>query len=198
MNSWTQCNTTFTFGAVEQWPGMMGPARCFVPRSVDLCSPRRITATRAGRKRNGGSEASKTPKRTPRPVAGAATCSLRFWQRRTAIPPSSRFGTDFNRHPPDERLFGARLTPGTGIGKPEPRRERPNVPEAGSIGTLRAGNSNLVLAKTHLSLGFRWNSCRRPVHAGAGSGGGRSSAISRRISANSILGTATSAIWKAT
>jgi hypothetical protein len=38
----------------------------------------------------------------------------------------------------------------------------------------------------------------RAVHAGAGSGGGRSSAISRRISANSILGTATSAIWKAT
>ena len=75
-------------------------------------------------------------------------------------------------HLPDERLFGARLTPGTGIGKPEPRRERPNVPEAGSIGTLRAGNSNLVLAKTHLSLGFRWNSCRRPVHAGAGSSGG--------------------------
>jgi hypothetical protein len=34
-------------------------------------------------------------------------------------------------------------------------------------------------------------------HAGAGSGGGRSSAINRRISANSILGTATSAIWKA-
>ena len=100
--------------------------------------------------------------------------------------------------PPDERLFGARLTPGTGIGKPEPRRERPNVPEAGSIGTLRAGNSNLVLAKTHLSLGFRWNSCRRPVHAGAGSGGGRSSAISRRISAKSLLVTATSAIWKAT
>ena len=113
-------------------------------------------------------------------------------------PLDTRSGRQVNRHPPDERLFGARLTPGTGIGKPEPRRERPNVPEAGSIGTLRAGNSNLVLAKTHLSLGFRWNSCRRPVHAGAGSGGGRSSAISRRISANSLLVTATSAIWKAT
>ena len=40
------------------------------------------------------------------------------------------------------------------------------LPEAGSIGTLRAGDSNLVLAKTRLSLGFRSNSCRRPVHAG--------------------------------
>ena len=30
------------------------------------------------------------------------------------------------RHPPDDRLFGARFTPGVGIGKPEPRRERPD------------------------------------------------------------------------
>ena len=72
----------------------------------------------------------------------------------------------FIRHLPDERLFGARLTPGTRIDKPEPRRERPNLPETGSIGTLRAGNSNW--SKTHLSLGFRWNSCRWPVHAGYG------------------------------
>ena len=38
----------------------------------------------------------------------------------------------------------------------------------------------------------------RDAHAGSGGDRGRSSAISRRISANSVLGTATSAIWKAT
>ena len=38
----------------------------------------------------------------------------------------------------------------------------------------------------------------RAAHAGAGGGCGRSSAISRRISANSILEMATSAIWKVT
>jgi len=92
--------------------------------------------------------------------------------------------------------FRARLTSGTGITSPNLTAIRPNVPEAVSIGTLRAGNSNLAFAKTHLSLGFRWNSCRRPVHAGAALGDGRSSAISRRISANSLLVTATSAIWK--
>jgi hypothetical protein len=36
------------------------------------------------------------------------------------------------------------------------------------------------------------------AHAGIGGHRGRSSAIRRRISANSVLGTATSAIWKAT
>ena len=38
----------------------------------------------------------------------------------------------------------------------------------------------------------------RDAHAGSGGDRGRRSAISRRISANSVLGTATSAIWKAT
>ena len=38
----------------------------------------------------------------------------------------------------------------------------------------------------------------RDAHAGSGGERGRSSPISRRISANSVLGTATSAIWKAT
>ena len=37
----------------------------------------------------------------------------------------------------------------------------------------------------------------RDAHAGSGGDRGRRSAISRRISANSVLGTATSAIWKA-
>ena len=38
----------------------------------------------------------------------------------------------------------------------------------------------------------------RDAHAGSGGDRGRRSAISRRISANSVLATATSAIWKAT
>jgi hypothetical protein len=42
------------------------------------------------------------------------------------------------------------------MGKPEPRRERPDVRAAGKIGTACAGNSDIVFAKTHLSRGFRW------------------------------------------
>jgi hypothetical protein len=38
----------------------------------------------------------------------------------------------------------------------------------------------------------------RGAHAGSGGDRGRRSAISRKISANSVLGAATSAIWKAT
>jgi hypothetical protein len=62
--------------------------------------------------------------------------------------------TGLNRHPPDDRLFRSRLTPGRRIGKREPRRDRPDGREAGKIDTLRAGNCNLVLAKAQLSLGF--------------------------------------------
>jgi branched-subunit amino acid ABC-type transport system permease component len=42
-------------------------------------------------------------------------------------------------HPPDDRLVGPSLSPGTGFSKPEPCRERPDVPEAGTIGAARAG-----------------------------------------------------------
>src|SRR5262245_3483034 len=62
--------------------------------------------------------------------------------------------------------------------------------KVGDADAFRAGSVDIAFIKTHLSLGFRWNSCRRPVHVGAGSGGGRSSAISRGISANSLLVTA--------
>ncbi len=57
-----------------------------------------------------------------------------------------------NRHPPDERLFGASLTPGGGHWQAEPRRDRP-VPEAGRHRHLRAGNSNWS-SPTNLSRGF--------------------------------------------
>jgi hypothetical protein len=54
-----------------------------------------------------------------------------------------------------------------------------------------------VIHGTHLT-GRVASMVARGAHAGSGGDRGRSSAISRRISANSVLGTATSAIWKAT
>jgi hypothetical protein len=57
------------------------------------------------------------------------------------------------------------------------------------MGCDQGATSPVILAQTH-DIWF--------AHAGAGSGGGRRSAIKRRISANSNLGTATSAIWNAT
>jgi hypothetical protein len=51
-------------------------------------------------------------------------------------------------------------------------------------------NTELAVIKTYLSHGFGTHDNRTP-HADAGSGGGRSSAISRRISGNRVLGMAT-------
>jgi hypothetical protein len=55
--------------------------------------------------------------------------------------------------------------------------------KAGEVSASRARNVDSVLSKTHLFLGSCWKSCSRPPHAGAGSGG-RSFAITRRVSAN--------------
>jgi hypothetical protein len=41
------------------------------------------------------------------------------------------------------------------IGKPETYRARPDAPDAGKVGAARAGGSNIVLAKAHLSREFR-------------------------------------------
>ena len=70
--------------------------------------------------------------------------------------------------------------------------ERLQTPEAGNTGMARAGNSEKISIKAHLPPGPCSTSFSRPGHAGAGSGGGRRSAISRRISTNSVLGTVTS------
>jgi hypothetical protein len=70
--------------------------------------------------------------------------------------------------------------------------------DAGNIGAPSAGNAGFVVIQTHLSLGFDRTQNKQALHVDATAGGGRSSETSRRISANRILGMATSAIWKAT
>jgi hypothetical protein len=58
----------------------------------------------------------------------------------------------------------------------------------------RVWSAEIAFINAHLAQGSCWNRWRpRARHAGAGSGGGRSSAINRSISVNSILGAATSA-----
>ena len=52
--------------------------------------------------------------------------------------------------------------------------------------------------KAYLSYRLTSETHDRAVHADTGGGCGRSSAISRRMSRNSVLGTATSAIWNVT
>ena len=107
-----------------------------------------------------------------------------------------------SRHPPDDRLRWAEIAamgghwqartvaPSSLQGLPSAKSVTPALSASEmSISRSSRRTSPLVLADTHDS---------RTPHAGAGSGGGRSCEISRRISANSILGTATSAIWKAT
>ena len=56
---------------------------------------------------------------------------------------------------------------------------------------------NLLSSRRTSSVGFARTHDNQRLHAGAGSGGGRSSAISRRMSPNKFLGMATSAIWNA-
>lgn len=71
-----------------------------------------------------------------------------------------------------------------------PRRERPHAPSS-LTPARRVPEIQILSAPRNTSLGFRWNSWQpNALHADAGSGGGRSSAIRRRISANSVLGTA--------
>ena len=62
------------------------------------------------------------------------------------------------------------------------------------------GLNGIVLSviKTHLSRGFRRTRDNRTHYPVDVTGGGRNSAISRRMSANRFLGMATSAIWNAT
>ena len=70
--------------------------------------------------------------------------------------------------------------------------------QSGDAGTFRTGNADFTFITAWFSLGCVQTHDNRTVHAGDGSDGGSSSAISRRISANILLGTVTSAIWKST
>ncbi len=61
-----------------------------------------------------------------------------------------------------------------------PRSEGQDGPTAGEIGAPRLGCSGIAFIRAHLSHGSRWNRWRPNArHAAAGSGGGRSSAISQ-------------------
>jgi hypothetical protein len=90
------------------------------------------------------------------------------------------------------------VVPFAGLGKTAPPSRERGMPVTASGDALHAFNDDLGLIRTHLSLHSRWNSWYRAAHAGAGNGCGRGPAISRRISAKSILEMVTSAIWKAT
>ena len=102
------------------------------------------------------------------------------------------------RHPPDDGLVEAKIatfdgfwqfqTLDTGLSCSQPvtlARRAPKMP-------------NLLSSRRISSVGFARTHDNPRLHAGAGSGGGRSSAISRRMSSNKSLGMATSAIWNAT
>ena len=81
----------------------------------------------------------------------------------------------------------ARTSP---VGRIDPRHEA----RARPLGSFRL----ISVAHGHTSAVGLPSIVARDAHAGSGGDRGRRSAISRRISANSVLGTATSAIWKAT
>jgi hypothetical protein len=71
--------------------------------------------------------------------------------------------------------------------------------QASDIGAPSAENVDFVVIQTHLSpLVFDRTQNKQALHVDTAAGGGRSSAISRRMSANRFRGMATSAIWNAT
>src|SRR5207245_5428786 len=82
------------------------------------------------------------------------------------------------------------------------RRDSPQHLVDGRRGrpTPRWATKNVVFAviETHLSHGLHRTHDNRTPYAVDVTGGGRSSATSRRMSVNRFLGMATSAIWKAT
>ena len=77
---------------------------------------------------------------------------------------------------------------------PVGRIDPPHEARARLLGSFRL----ISVAHGHTSADGLPSIVARDAHAGSGGDRGRRSAISRRISANTILGTATSAIWKAT
>ena len=104
-----------------------------------------------------------------------------------------------DRHPPDDWLPNPSLQPADGIFKSGPSPGMPGWSNRRRDRAPRLGSAEIAFIKAHLAQGSCWNQWQPDAHhAGAGSGGGRSSAINRKISVNSILGTATSAIWNAT
>ena len=84
---------------------------------------------------------------------------------------------------------------GTAFTRASPRQERLHTPQAGNTGAAGGRDSETAFIKTHLSSGLAGTHDSR-TSAGAASGGGRSCEFSRRILANSILDTATSAIGR--
>ena len=102
------------------------------------------------------------------------------------------------RHPPDAGLLTLRLRLSTDFGNanPPPRGSRAPKP---ATSARRAPKMRILLASRRASpLVFDRTQNNQALHVERAASGGRSSAISRRMSANKVLGMATSAIWKVT
>jgi hypothetical protein len=82
--------------------------------------------------------------------------------------------------------------------KPEPRLRLVDGRRAGPTPDPEPRHVEFSLIETHLSRVFIRTRDAPTPYAVDMSGGGRNSAISRRMSANNVFGTATSAIWNAT
>jgi len=99
-----------------------------------------------------------------------------------------------NRHPPDDGLVEAEIAACNGFWQCQTLDAGLWCTQAGDIGAPSAENADLVVVQSPLVFDRTQNN--RAPYAGAGSGGGRSSAINRRMSPNKFPGMATSAIWK--
>ena len=99
------------------------------------------------------------------------------------------------RHPPDDGLVEAEIAAfggcqflGAGL----------SGTQASDIGAPSAEMWILLSSRRTSPLVFDRTQNKQALHVDTAAGGGRSSAISRRMSANSFRGMATSAIWNAT
>jgi hypothetical protein len=100
-----------------------------------------------------------------------------------------------SRHPPDDDLVAAEIAAFDGFWQCQFPHTGLSCTQARDIGAPSAENADFVVIQTHLSpLVFDRTQNNQALHVDTAAGGGRSSAISRRISANRFLGMATSAI----
>src|SRR5580704_6215846 len=103
-----------------------------------------------------------------------------------------------NGHSPDGADPSPILAPIGSLGKLDPSQLAKDRPRIWYRPHPALKNGDLSVIWTHVPVSLSRTHDNRTPYAVEVAGGGRSSAISRKMSANRFLGMATSAIWKVT
>jgi hypothetical protein len=93
-------------------------------------------------------------------------------------------------------LLRSRLPLSTDFGKANSSARGANAPKPATLARRAPKKWFLLSSRRTSPLVFDWTQNNQALHVDTAAGDGRSSAMSRRMSAKRFLGMATSAIWK--